>query len=289
MRGSLESQNQRPSGQRGQKPKLGRLQMDVRFQAAAGAGIVVAFAGKGDDGAVLSPPGLALDRACKKRISQSMAAARFRGESGTHLVITAPGAGYDLAVICGVADLAKVSGEDLEKAGAVAVRATLTSGIETASVLLSGWRKVANGANAARIGFGACLAAYRFDGYRTTLKAHQKPSLTQFIIDQTDGSDHWAAHQAVVDGVWLARDLVNEPSNVLHPEAYAARIEGLASLGLTIKVLGEAEMTDLGMKANWPSWNGMVVVKKPRSPWLARACALIPAASPSSLQAAWKT
>lgn len=223
--------------------------MDVRFEPATQSGIAIVFAGKGDGGAVLSPPAQALDRACKKRIGQSLAAARFMGEAGSHLVIPAPGGGYDLAVVCGVGDLSKVDGEALEKAAAVAVKSILTSGISTASVLLAGWRKVATAAHAGRIGFGASLAAYRFDGYRTTLKPHQKPSLTTLIVDVPEAADIWPAHKAVVDGVWLARDLVNEPSNVLHPEAYAARIEALSTLGLTVKVLGEAEMAALGMNS----------------------------------------
>jgi leucyl aminopeptidase len=221
--------------------------MKVRFEAAAGSGVVVVFAGKGEEGAALSPPAANLDRACKKRVSQSITAARFKGDAGSHLVIPAPGAGYDLAVVCGVGDLTKVDGEALEKAAAVAVKAVLTSGSDTASVLLAGWRKVATAYNAARVGFGACLAAYRFDGYRTKLKPHQKPSLANLVIDVAEGVEQWPAQQAIVDGVYLARDLVNEPSNVLHPEAYAARIEGLSSLGLKVKVLGEAEMTALGM------------------------------------------
>jgi leucyl aminopeptidase len=221
--------------------------MDVRFQAATGTGIVIAFAGKTGDDVTLSSPAAALDRACKKRISQSIAAARFKGDAGATLVIPAPGGGYDLAVIAGLGDLAKADGLAIEKASASAVKAVLTSGSETASVLLSGWRKLGTAETAARAAFGACLAAYRFDGYRTKLKESQKPSLKSLIVDVAGSEAAWVAHSAVVDGVYVARDLVNEPSNVLHPEAYAARVEGLASLGLKVKVLGEAEMAELGM------------------------------------------
>ena len=37
----------------------------------------------------------------------------------------------------------------------------------------------------------------------------------------------FAAREAVADGVVLARDLVNEPANVLYPEEFARRAAGL--------------------------------------------------------------
>lgn len=46
-----------------------------------------------------------------------------------------------------------------------------------------------------------------------------------------------------------ARDLVNEPPNVLFPKAYANRVKKLADLGLKIEVLGEKRMKTLGMDA----------------------------------------
>jgi leucyl aminopeptidase len=57
----------------------------------------------------------------------------------------------------------------------------------------------------------------------------------------------WAALDAVADGVYLARDLVNEPPNVLYPAEFARRAKALSKLGLKVEVLGEAEMKKLGM------------------------------------------
>ena len=44
---------------------------------------------------------------------------------------------------------------------------------------------------------------------------------------------------SVAEGIFLARDLVNEPSNVLNPEAYAKRIKELSKFGLKVEVLNE--------------------------------------------------
>ena len=173
--------------------------MKIEFTSGTEAKAVIAFVGQADGQAAMSPPAQKLDRACKSRLSKAVAAAKFNGGAGKVLTVHAPSDTLDVVVLVGVGDLAKVDGAVLERAAASGAKALLTSGIEVASVALAGWKKVANAAHAARIGFGAALAAYRFDTYRTQLKAEQKPSLKTLSIDVPEGGDDWAAHQAVVD------------------------------------------------------------------------------------------
>ena len=45
----------------------------------------------------------------------------------------------------------------------------------------------------------------------------------------------------------FTRDLVSEPANVLYPAEFARRVKALEALGLTVEILGEAEMAELGM------------------------------------------
>ena len=60
----------------------------------------------------------------------------------------------------------------------------------------------------------------------------------------------FATLDAVGQGVFLARDLVNEPPNELHPESYAKLIQKeLKPLGVEVEVLDEAKMTKLGFKS----------------------------------------
>ncbi|MBC7520828.1 MAG: leucyl aminopeptidase, partial [Sandarakinorhabdus sp.] len=48
--------------------------------------------------------------------------------------------------------------------------------------------------------------------------------------------------QTIADGVALTRDLVSEPANVIYPVSFVERAQSLAGLGVSIEVLGEAEM-----------------------------------------------
>ena len=75
-------------------------------------------------------------------------------------------------------------------------------------------------------------------------------SVVSIVVDDTSAADkEWASWGAVADGVDLARDVTNLPPNVLNPETYAKKIEGLAEFGLEIEILDEVHMTELGMGA----------------------------------------
>ena len=48
-------------------------------------------------------------------------------------------------------------------------------------------------------------------------------------------------------GVFVTRDLVSEPANVLYPDEFAQRIKALRKLGVEVEILDGNEMQDLGM------------------------------------------
>ncbi|MBU6499702.1 MAG: leucyl aminopeptidase, partial [Rhodospirillales bacterium] len=95
------------------------------------------------------------------------------------------------------------------------------------------------------------LRGYRFDRYRTTEKAEDKARLARLTLLGADAKAKagWESLRPVADGVFLARDLVSEPPNVLHPAEMAARCKGLEKLGLKVEVLGPREMRKLGFGA----------------------------------------
>jgi leucyl aminopeptidase len=222
--------------------------MDVVFRAAADfTGIVVAFTGQTDGALALPVPTRRLPGPLRRRIGEIAGAGGHAGAAGTVSVIIAPTATCPALVLAGLGDLAAADGAALERAAAAAVKAALTLGPDTISFALAGWKRLE--AQAGRIGLGARLAAYRFDGYRTKLKDDLKPKLKRAIIDLPEAQSAWDGHSAVADGVTLARDLVMEPANVLTPPQFAARLKGLSKLGVKVTVLGEKEMAKLGMNA----------------------------------------
>ena len=93
---------------------------------------------------------------------------------------------------------------------------------------------------------GALLRAYEFDAHRTGGETTGPGSLTVMTgRPETAGAE---AATALARAVWLARDLVNEPANVLTTTEFAARLEALRDLGLTVEVLEEEALERLGMR-----------------------------------------
>ena len=99
----------------------------------------------------------------------------------------------------------------------------------------------------ARMALGAKLGHYKFDKYKTKSKkmktkkitfATSKPSLVKKVFDTLS---------AVSEGVCLARDLVNEPANILTPPEFAKRTGLLKKHGVKVTILNEQHMQKLGM------------------------------------------
>lgn len=100
---------------------------------------------------------------------------------------------------------------------------------------------------------GAKLASYKFDKYRTGLKEEDKPTLTALNITPPDvagAEKRYREVEAIIAGIFLARDVISEPPNVLYPESYAKIIgDELGAVGVKVSILGESEMRELGMGA----------------------------------------
>jgi leucyl aminopeptidase len=108
------------------------------------------------------------------------------------------------------------------------------------------------GQAAAHVAFGARLRAYRFDRYRTKEKPEQKPTLKHLSIGSAAGAGAKRTFQPLdrtADGVFMARDLVSEPPNVLYPESLAEQAASLTELGVEVEILDEKKMRKLGMGA----------------------------------------
>src|SRR3954449_11838268 len=106
---------------------------------------------------------------------------------------------------------------------------------------------------AAAVASGLRLRAYKFDRYKTKKKDGEEAALNGDVSLAVD--DVAAARKAfapdahIVDGVVMARELVNEPPNVLYPVEFARRASQLDKLGVEVEVLDVKAMTKLGMGA----------------------------------------
>ncbi len=99
---------------------------------------------------------------------------------------------------------------------------------------------------------GLRLRGWRYDKYRSKLKAEQKPTLERVVVRGAGGEAEaaWQIQEAVATGIEFARELVTEPANVIYPESYVARCQdAFAGTGAELTVLDEQQMRDMKMGA----------------------------------------
>ncbi|MEE2848443.1 MAG: leucyl aminopeptidase [Pseudomonadota bacterium] len=220
--------------------------MKIEFVAAVDAAEILAVPVFEDR--TFTAAGTALDGKANGALTKAAGTGRFTGKAGQSLSIAAPaGVEADAVLLVGAGAKDKLDDLAVEAFGGNAYAAVKLSGAEVLTIDASDLSPE----QAARVGFAARLAAYRFDKYRTTQKADKIPSITTIRVVTIDLRGAEAALEplsAVADGVIFARDLVSEPANVLYPAEFAKRVKALESLGLEVEILGEAEMEKLGMR-----------------------------------------
>ncbi len=178
----------------------------------------------------------------------------FSGKAKSTNEILAPeAAAVERIVVLGLGDPAALKPHDWLVAGGLAAAQLKKS--SSVAVFLDVPGAHVGPHEAADFASGLLLGTYSFDAYKTKKPeddAGEPPKKTKvtIVVDNPSGAKKaFARARGVVDGVVLARDLVNEPANALGPEEFAEKARGLEKLGVEVEVLGEKDMRKLGMGA----------------------------------------
>lgn len=178
--------------------------------------------------------------------AEAASAGAFKGKQGQALDIL--GAGGKRLIVLGsgkpVAD-APLNGWT-DRGGSLCAK-IVASRAATVSVILD--EAAVTPAAVGELAAGLRLRHYRFDKYKTP-RADDAPealTITLHVADPAAVDAAIADRAATVDGTLLARELVNEPANVLGPVEFAARAAALSSLGVDVEVLEPEALEALGM------------------------------------------
>ena len=207
------------------------------------------------EGGTLTPATIRADKASGGALSRGLKVSRFTGKSGQLLEVLAPaGLAASRILLVGLGKPDALDEKGLETIGAEIVRKLETLGETSATFEIEAPKgsKIKSGEIAAHLAFGARLRSYAFNKYRTKNLDEHKKRLKDIRVaapDTAAAKRAYAGLGAVADGIFLARDLVNEPPNVLYPEEFARRVKALSKTGLKVEVLGEAEMKKQGFGA----------------------------------------
>ncbi|OAF09803.1 leucyl aminopeptidase [Bradyrhizobium centrolobii] len=219
--------------------------------AAAPRGILVVFC---DDSLKMGPATAKALGAANDLVKRAAAAAAFKGKSGAALDILAPeGLKATRLIVIGAGKVAGLKASDFLKFGGVAA-SKLQAGGGAMTIMAELPDGAMTSEQAVAIASGLRLRAYKFDRYKTKKKEGEeggalRADVSLAVADVASAKKAFASAGYVVDGVIVARDLVNEPPNVLYPEEFARRASQLRKLGVKVEVLDVKAMQKLGMGA----------------------------------------
>jgi leucyl aminopeptidase len=184
-------------------------------------------------------------------VTRAAAAERFKGKRAATLDIIAPtGLEVSRLVVVGLGKVRELKARDFVKLGGVAM-GKVPKSAEEATIIADLPGGAPKPDSLAELALGMRLRAYSFDRYKTKRKeGEEKPAVTEVTITVANVAPvrkAYAAREAVANGVDFARDLVNEPANVLYPVEFAERALSLKKLGVAVEVLDVAAMKKLGM------------------------------------------
>jgi leucyl aminopeptidase len=187
-----------------------------------------------------------LDETTGGAITRAFSIAEFKGAKGKTCIILAPGANITRVLAVGLGKTAETTEKILAEAGGTIV----TSLSREVAVAVADNALTAQ--QAGEVALGAVLRSYRFDRYRTKEKPEDKPKLsklTMLTAEVPKAKAAWEPLKATAEGIFITRDLVSEPPNVLNPAEMADRCRKLTETGLKVEILGPKEMAKLGFGA----------------------------------------
>lgn len=206
------------------------------------------------EGGKLGPAAAALDKAAGGAVSHAMKSADFTGKAGALLTVPGPkGLSVTEVAIIGLGKAKDMTALTVRDAGGKALARARGKQGAPLSFIVDPVKstKLSEADLAANLAAGASLSAYRHTPYKTE-KLESVAAPKRLSVQSGAAAAARKAHAnlgAMVEGVCLARDLVNEPPNKLFPKSFAAKAKQLQKLGVKVEVLGEAQMAKLGMGA----------------------------------------
>lgn len=156
-------------------------------------------------------------------------------------------------ILVGYGETGQVSLEKLRRAGALAIQRATGLKCKTIAVVQPTTNEFTPAEVAQAISEGLALGVYSYDKHISQKpnggsSAPDKVLLLGLDTNQVKGIKAGVVTgKAVSDGVILARDLANAPSNEIDPQTLAARAKELSKTGVKVTVLTKAQIEKIGM------------------------------------------
>ena len=190
----------------------------------------------------------ALGAAGVRSVERAAGLEKFKGKAASVCMIVAPaGTNYERVLLVGMSADGDAKTDYAMLGGVVA---GALGKVNAASVIMQTMAGDVNPQDIGAFAMGVQMRAYAFDAYKT-VKREDKPALALTLVTSDPASAKAAVREreAIAQGVNIARDLVNEPPNILYPVEFARRAAGLKKQGVQVEILGERQLAKIGMRA----------------------------------------
>jgi len=194
-------------------------------------------------------PAARLGRSVSQKVRKLFSLGVFRGKEGEAERLFLAGRRLETLYLVGLGRKEKVTTDTFRRGAALAVKRLRKDRVKEALFIAPRTGSAVSQAMAE----GILLGNYTFDRYRSE---KEEFSPERMVL-------HGGDEEAVVKGEILARaqnyarDLVNEPGNVINPVTLAQEAQRLAEeLGLECRVYDEKEIQEMGMLALWSVGKG---------------------------------
>ena len=214
------------------------------------------------DGLTLGTTAASVNTKTGGAVLKAAEAADFKGKAKSSIELLAlPKIDASRLIVAGVGKTAGHSEADWAGLGGVVLGLITARKVKTASLIVD----VADSGDtkpeqvAAHLAYGALLRHYTFKKYQkkkpsddngeagTGMAGDKLEKLVILCAHPDKAEAAFERHQALAKGIYLARDLVNEPANELGPVEFADRVKALEKQGLDVEILDVADMTKLKM------------------------------------------
>ncbi|MCF3935543.1 leucyl aminopeptidase [Acuticoccus sp. M5D2P5] len=214
------------------------------------SGTLVVFAG---DNMALGEAARRVDGATDGLITSAANSQGFKGKRSATMLVPLPrGLDANALLVVGLGDLTKLKEADWSKLGGTVMGALPGGPQRDVTVFAETPDAPFTAYQAADFALGMSLRAYTFDIYKSKKSDEDDAvprTVTIALADAAAAEARWTAAAAIGEGVYVARDLTNEPPNILGPVEFAERAAQLRDLGVEVTIMEPDELERLEMRA----------------------------------------
>lgn len=177
----------------------------------------------------------------------------FLGKEGELFVLPNVAEKVTYTIFLGLGKEEAFQAEGFKKAVANAIRKAMSLKVKTVGIPICVSENLCVGGNVKAITEASLLGAYSFNKYKT--QNSDEEALEIFICGVPEAKITRAKEvskesEEIARGVILARELTNEPSNIIYPETLAKKVvELFKDTAVEVEVMEENAIEELGMKA----------------------------------------